>query len=88
MNIEGLLRRLILLVLFFMGGLLMFIGKIIALYATLNVREGALLVTFGAFTIAAASLVWAIASKRTTDYQNLGLLIMAGILLAAFGMVI
>ena len=87
-NIEGLLRKLVLVMLILVGVLLMFVGKIVGLYATQNTREASLIVTFGAFIIATAALVWAIASKRTTDNQNLGLFILAAILLAFYGLVI
>lgn len=87
MNIEGLLRKLVLLILILVGLLLMFVGRIIELYATQNVREGVLILTFGVFTIATAALVWAIASKRTTDFQNLGLFVLAAVLLAFVGFV-
>jgi len=85
MNIEGLLRKLVLVMLILVGVLLMFIGRIIELYATANVREGILIATLGAFMVAAVALVWAIASKRTTNYQNLGLFILAAMLLSFFG---
>ena len=35
--------------------------------------------------IAGVAIVWALGSKRTTDMQNLGLLVLAALMLAVFG---
>ena len=87
MDIAEMLKKRILLVLVLVGALLLLIGKVVTIYATdaNTVDHSNLLRTLGAFVIAASSVVWALGSKRTSDWQNLGLLILAAMLMMVFG---
>lgn len=88
MDIGEILKKRFLIVLVLIGALLLFVARIILIYQQTDrdIRNAAYLVqTLGAFMIAGPAVVWAIGSKRTTDMQNVGLLVLAAILLAYFG---
>jgi len=79
------LRKMILIILFLTGSLLMLIARIVLIYKSGEtdwVRAGSLLRALGALTFAVPAVVWALGSKRTTDMQNLGLLVLAAFLIA------
>ncbi len=86
-NLDQILRKTFLIIIVLIGALLMFIGKLLGVYAgdpnALNTSQT--VSTLGAFMVAGPAIVWALGSKRTTDSQNLGLLILAALLLALYG---
>ncbi len=81
------LRKRILVILILVGVVIILIAKIIGLYAvtTDTARAAELIATVGAFMIAGCAVTWALGSKRTTDWHNLGLLLLAAWLLVYFG---
>lgn len=81
------LKKRILIILILVGALIILIARIVNLYSTdIDVdRAGSLLAMLGGFMIAASAVVWALGSKRTTDWQNVGLLILAALLIMAYG---
>jgi len=81
------LKKRILIILILVGALILLIARVINLYSTdYDVDRAATLIsTLAAFMIAASAVVWALGSKRTTEWQNLGLLILAALLFMAFG---
>jgi len=82
-NVEGLLKKRMILGMNGIGLLLIFVGFLFALsglggaytFAKFLIGTGGLVGAFG-------SVAGALGSKRTTDMQNLGLFIWAGLLLA------
>lgn len=81
----AMMKKTFLIILLGIGALLMFVGRLVGIYAgDLNILKlGHALWTFGGFMIAVPSFMWALGSKRTTDMQNLGLLLLAAIVVAA-----
>ncbi len=86
-NLDQILRKTFLIIIVLIGALLMFIGKLLGVYAidAGGLNNSGLVSTLGAFMIAGPAIAWALGSKRTTDSQNLGLLILAALLLALYG---
>ena len=86
-DIGQVLRKMFLIIMILVGALLLLVARILLIYQSADidfVRAGNLLKTLGAFIIAIPSLVWALGSKRTSDMQNVGLLILAAFLIAYF----
>jgi len=85
MDIAGMMRKTFLIVIIAIGALFLFIGRLLGIYAS-NVdgfRIAFIMATLGGFTIAVPSMMWALGSKRTTDMQNLGLLLLAALVFVA-----
>ncbi len=86
-DIADMLKKRILIILILVGALIILVARVVNLYSTdIDVdRAGNLLAMLGGFMIAASAVVWALGSKRTTDWQNVGLLILAALLIMAYG---
>ena len=81
------LRKIFLILIMLVGALLLFVGRILQIFQTgLNGFEdpALLLLTIGALMIAVPAIVWALGSKRTSDMQNVGLLVLAAFMIAYF----
>lgn len=85
MDIAGMLRKTFLIIIVGIGALFLFIGRLLGVFATdSNGRNIAIVMsTLGGFAIAVPAVMWALGSKRTTDMQNLGLLIVAALMFVA-----
>jgi uncharacterized membrane protein YhaH (DUF805 family) len=85
LDIAGMMRKTFLIIILAIGALFLFIGRLLAVFATDSGGHNAAMVmsTLGGFAIAFPAATWALGSKRTTDMQNLGLLILAGLMLVA-----
>ena len=85
MDIAAMLRKTFLIIIIGIGALFLFIGRLLGIYAT-NIdgfRIAYIMSTLGGFAIALPAIMWALGSKRTTDMQNLGLLLVAGLVFVA-----
>jgi hypothetical protein len=80
------MRKTFLIFIVLIGAILMFVGRAVLIFAggsIDNIRIGQLLWAFGAFGIAGPAAIWGIGSKRLTDMQKLGVLILAALLFAS-----
>jgi uncharacterized membrane protein YhaH (DUF805 family) len=80
------MRKTFLVFIVLIGAILMFVGRAVSIFAGSNVdnmRIGQLLWTFGVFGIAGPAAIWGIGSKRLTDMQKFGVLILAALLFAS-----
>jgi len=85
MDIAALLRKTFLIIIVAIGALFLFIGRLFGVFFvdTNGQNAGHAMSIFGGFMIAVPAVIWALGSKRTTDMQNLGLLIIAALMFVA-----
>jgi len=82
MDFSAIMRKTFLIIAIGIGALFLFIARLMVGFVT-DYRIINVISTLGGFMIAVPAVVWALGSKRTTDNQNLGLLILAGLIFLA-----
>ena len=87
MDLGSIIGKALIFVIIGAGALLILIGKLIGIYTTdPDIRQLSLaIITFGAFVVATIAVLGGLLSKKTSDLQNLGLLMLGALVLVAYG---